>query len=460
MKAQLCFGSWATGQHTSYPSNILGISEYGAGANVSQHEPLNPSEPLNYGPWHPEEYQALFHEAHWQQISARPFLWSTSAWVGFDFASDGRNEGLQPGINDKGLVTRDRTTKKDAFYFYKANWSSVPFGYITSRRFTVRYDSVLTAKVYSNCDSVKMKINNVQLATKISSNHIYSWTNVTLTRGNNTVSIIAYKNGLPYYDTCHWQFNGPYVINVAPAALQINFETLTTVTPAGYLKDAGNIYGDRGNGHTYGWNQSITGNARERNVDPKKTFDTFIHMQLNNGYNYWEIEVPEGRYKVSIVAGEPNFFDSFNAISAEGTLIVKDPVYATKLHAYGTDTVYVSDGRLTIKPATGSGATNAKIDFIHIETISLASTATSVSAVQEKTGTIIFPNPTSSELTISPLYEQVNIRLLDAIGNAVQVHPNVPTGSFTLSTSELKKGIYFLEVNGNTSRFTTKVFVE
>ena len=44
----------------------------------------------------------------------------------FDFASDGRNEGGQPGSNDKGLVTHDRATRKDAFYFYKANWAATP----------------------------------------------------------------------------------------------------------------------------------------------------------------------------------------------------------------------------------------------------------------------------------------------------------------------------------------------
>lgn len=452
------FGTWATGQHTSYPTTILGVSEYGAGANVSQHEPLNPVEPLNYGPWHPEEYQSLFHEAHWQQILARPFLWSTSAWVGFDFASDGRNEGLQSGINDKGLVTRDRTTKKDAFYYYKANWSSFPFAYITSRRFAVRYDSILTAKVYSNCDSVKMKVNNLQLASKVSTTHIYSWTNVALMRGKNTISVIAYKNGVAYYDTCYWQFNGPYTIVVPPAALRINFETLTTITPTGYLKDAGNIYADRGNGYTYGWNQSITGNARERNVDPIKTFDTFMQMQYNIGYNYWEIALPEGLYKVSIVAGDPNYFDSFNAISAEDTLIVKEAVYSSKRHAYGSDTVYVSDGKLTIKPATGSGATNSKIDLIHIETISLTTTA--VTDAQTTATVIVFPNPTSAELTIYPIKEPVSIRMTDAIGNLVQVYSNIQPGSFTLSTGDLKKGIYFLEVNGNSSRFTTKVFVE
>ena len=42
------------------------------------------------------------------------------------------------GRNDKGLVTADRKTKKDAFYFYKANWSEEPVLYITSRRYTER----------------------------------------------------------------------------------------------------------------------------------------------------------------------------------------------------------------------------------------------------------------------------------------------------------------------------------
>ena len=452
------FGAWATTQHNAHPGNSVGVSEYGAGANINQHEPLNPVEPLNYGPWHPEEYQALFHEAHWQQILARPFLWSTSVWVGFDFASDGRKEGMQPGINDKGLVTRDRLTKKDAFYYYKANWSTVPFGYITSRRFTLRYDSVLTAKVYSNCDSVKMKVGKNQLATKTSNDHIYSWTNVTLARGINMVSIIAYKNGVPHYDTCYWQFNGPYTINIAPAAIQVNFEMTATTTPSGYLKDAGNIYGNRNNGYSYGWNQAITANARERKVESPKTFDTFMHMQLNNGYNFWEIALPEGYYKVSIAAGDPTSFDSFNAISAEGKLIVKDAVYSSKRHVYGSDTVYVSDGKLTIKPETVSGASNAKIDFIHIDPVSMTEVI-EINA-HEKNSLIIFPNPATSEVNIYSIKEQVNIRLIDVTGKEVKAFSNIQSATFTISTEELGEGIYFLEVNGNTSRFVTKVVVQ
>ena len=51
----------------------------------------------------------------------REWLWGKFMWVMFDFASDRRGEGDTMGINDKGLVTRDRKTRKDAFYFYQGS---------------------------------------------------------------------------------------------------------------------------------------------------------------------------------------------------------------------------------------------------------------------------------------------------------------------------------------------------
>lgn len=450
------FGAWANTQHTTYPTKSFGVSEYGAGANVLQHEPLNPTAPLNYGPWHPEEYQALFHEAHWQQMLTRPYLWSTSVWVAFDFSSDGRNEGLQPGINDKGLVTRDRAVKKDAFYFYKANWTTEPFVYLTSRRFSLRYDSVVTVKTYSNCDSVKIKINNTQLATKLNTTTILTWTGAQLVRGVNMITSIGYKNGSPYYDTCYWTFNGPYKIVVPPANIQVNFEAAATVTPAGYMKDAGNIFGDRGNGYSYGWSSNVNTWGRERNLESPKTFDTFMHMQYQNGFAFWEIEVPNGSYKVNIVAGDAGFFDSFNAISAEGKLIIKEPVYGAKRHAYGTDTVQVTDGRLSIRPATGSGATNTKINFIHIE-------ALTTTGIEEKTETAmihIYPNPAVSMFTISSLKEASTIRITDMTGKEIVSYSDVKAGAATISTSELNKGIYILNIEGATTNYSGKLVIE
>lgn len=82
-------------------------------------------------------------------------MWAKYIWVFADFQSAIRNEGGKPGINDKGLVTYDRKIKKDAFYFYKANWSTEPMIYITSRRFTKRPEASVQVKVYSNLHEYK-----------------------------------------------------------------------------------------------------------------------------------------------------------------------------------------------------------------------------------------------------------------------------------------------------------------
>src|ERR1017187_1929043 len=121
---------WADNFHSAYPTRMVGVSEYGCGASIYQHSEDPGTEPANAGPYHPEEYQNLFHESYWQQMKARPFLWGKFIWNMFDFASDGRNEGDTPGRNDKGLVTYDRQVRKDAFYWYKANSTTNPMVYI------------------------------------------------------------------------------------------------------------------------------------------------------------------------------------------------------------------------------------------------------------------------------------------------------------------------------------------
>lgn len=196
-------GTWADRLHASQPALRFAVSEYGAGANTSQHA-LDPAAPAPSGSWHPEEYQALFHEAAWQQIEARPYLWGTFVWNMFDFASDGRNEGSQPGINDKGLVTRDRATRKDAFYFYKATWSVAPTLYITSRRWTQRSEAATRLKVYSNAAQVTASLNGVSLGAVSSGDHVFVWNDVTLRQGQNTVSVTATVNGTPQTDTVTW----------------------------------------------------------------------------------------------------------------------------------------------------------------------------------------------------------------------------------------------------------------
>jgi beta-galactosidase len=200
------FAAWADNIHKNYPTRCIGVSEYGAGASIYQHMD-NTTPPANTAtPFHPEEWQNTVHEINWQQMSSRPFLWCKFVWNLFDFASDTRNEGDTPGRNDKGLVTYDRQVRKDAFYWYKANWTTNPFVYITSRRFAPRGlpNSAIGVKVYANCDSVQLLFNGISEGALTSTNHIYNWAGLTLTSGSNTVVAIGTAGSQSYTDSVVW----------------------------------------------------------------------------------------------------------------------------------------------------------------------------------------------------------------------------------------------------------------
>ncbi len=183
------------------PGRCIGMSEYGAGASIFQHE-SHVVQPNPGAYWHPEEYQALLHEHAWAAIKDRPWLWGTFLWVMFDFASSSRHEGDHPGKNDKGLVTRDRKTRKDAFYFYKAQWSKEPFVYITDRRFNCRPDKRAVLKVYSNCARVKLLLNGQLLGTQHGHTGVFVWPETELKEGQNHIRTIGEHGSGQVEDAC------------------------------------------------------------------------------------------------------------------------------------------------------------------------------------------------------------------------------------------------------------------
>jgi len=181
------------------------VSEYGAGANILQHE-QNPVQPVTTNQWHPEEWQSLVHERDWAILKTKPFVWGTFAWVMFDFTIPKRHEGGVVARNDKGLVTADRQVKKDAFFFYKANWSDEPVLYLTSRRFTERTNAVTDVKVYANAKSVDLLVNGVsQGKNRRGTNCVFVWKDIKLSSGDNRLEARAVVNGQSLSDRCVWK---------------------------------------------------------------------------------------------------------------------------------------------------------------------------------------------------------------------------------------------------------------
>lgn len=153
------YGPWLDAFHKEHPNLPIGLSEYGC-------------EALNWHSENPamgdytEEYQEQYHEALIRQIAARPYLWATHVWNMFDFGADGRNEGGENGQNHKGLVTFDRSYKKDSFYVYKAWLSDVPFVHICGKRMVDRTKNVTAVTVVTNGKEVCLSADGVPVAAK------------------------------------------------------------------------------------------------------------------------------------------------------------------------------------------------------------------------------------------------------------------------------------------------------
>ena len=160
----LWIGFW----HLCYPKRLLGYSEYGAEGMPNLHS----DHPRRND--HTEEYQAVYHEYMLRCFRRHPWMWANHVWNMFDFAADARDQGGEPGMNHKGLVTFDRKTKKDSFYLYKAWWSDENFVHICSKRFTDRTESEMEVKVYSNQKSVALYVNG-EKAGEQTGEHVFSF---------------------------------------------------------------------------------------------------------------------------------------------------------------------------------------------------------------------------------------------------------------------------------------------
>ncbi len=191
----------------------LGISEYGDAGSICQHY-----DPLYDKPrTHAEEYQLLTHEGYWRAIKDKQWLWCKTIWQFSDMQTSIRREGDRDGMNDKGMVTYDRKTCKDIYYFYKANWTTEPMLYLTGRRFKERTHAVTDIKAYGNVDQATLYLNDKKIGTARRDDICrLIWLKVALQPGENRIRI-AYKKGKTVLtDTCTWHLQEPMPKEIAP----------------------------------------------------------------------------------------------------------------------------------------------------------------------------------------------------------------------------------------------------
>lgn len=177
----------------------VGIGEYGTFASVYRHfDPFADAAAAEKN--HAEEWQVMAHHDQYACIKKDPRVWGSYVWMMFDTASDNRDEGDHKGINDKGLVTHDHRTAKDAYHFYRANWREEPVLHLCSKRMT-RVGKRFSVIGFCNRGEVQLSVNGRVVGRRIPDEvNTVIWEGVPFEPGVNAVELRC--GGL--VDRCTW----------------------------------------------------------------------------------------------------------------------------------------------------------------------------------------------------------------------------------------------------------------
>jgi beta-galactosidase len=290
------FGLMLDAAHARHPHLPIAISEYGAGAALTQHSDNAAGGPINpHGRPHPEEYQNLYHERSWAAIQPREYLWGAFIWNLFDFSSDSRREGDLTDINEKGLVSYDRQIRKDAFYFYRANWNSEPTLHLVGRRYVDRAYAVNDVKAYSNAAEASLSVNGTALGTVPCANGICSWPSVHLSPGGNDLVAAAQIAGRTVTDSLRWTLShSERVVRIKAGDI------------SGYTSHDGQGYGSDMyfvGGRAAGINPPDTPAAARVTVPAA---DSALYDSFRTGEFAYRVPLPNGRYRVVLKFVEPD----------------------------------------------------------------------------------------------------------------------------------------------------------
>ena len=183
-------GDFMDKAHQEAGTQPIGLCEYGAAGSHLQHG----FEPKVTNRIHYEENQTRVHEENWRDMHTRDYAWCKFIWQYADNPSSIRDEGDMKGMNDKGIVSYDRTVRKDAYYFYKANWSNESLLYIAARRYTQRTEAKTDVKVYTNQQQATLYLNGKRIG-KAKRDEIgrIVFRDVTLREGDNTIRVTSGK---------------------------------------------------------------------------------------------------------------------------------------------------------------------------------------------------------------------------------------------------------------------------
>lgn len=274
-------------EHKENPTHPIIVSEYGAGSDLRLHNPAG-GKAFDFS----MEYQQKYIEHYIPVIENTPYVCGGAYWNFIDFASAKRDESM-PRINNKGLVTANRTPK-DVFYYIQACWTEKPVTHIAVRDWQIRNtaNATTTIKVYTNQKEVELIHNGKSLGTQQADNNTALF-NITMTPGKNHLRAITKG----YEDAADIVYQ-PVDIN----ELAVNVGSDCHYQSA---KSGKTWLPDQPYSAENGWGY-IGGEASQTQTEVTQTADNPLYQTMRKGIEAYRFDVPKGRYEVEVLFTNTN----------------------------------------------------------------------------------------------------------------------------------------------------------
>jgi hypothetical protein len=198
--------------------------------------------------------------------------------------------------------------------------------------------------------------------------------------------------------------------------VHVSFQPAPLPLVPGYIADSGAVFGDRGNGFSYGWDAVDTKyvKLKKTKIAPDLRYNTYATMYIgkHKGGHTWSIALPNGTYSLHLVVGDGSS-GWRSRIEANGVEIINGRSTHLARWLDNTATVTVSDGVLAL--SNGPKIHSSKLAFIDIQSIQLAGSQPTPTPTPAPTPT---PTPTPNPTLVWQTAATAPLALAEAQGAA------------------------------------------
>ncbi|MGY6523706.1 MAG: glycoside hydrolase family 2 TIM barrel-domain containing protein [Mongoliitalea sp.] len=300
------FGKFMDEQHALYPERIHFISEFGAGSDPRLHS----TKPEKFD--FTMEGHKRFLESYLKQLYERPYISGGAVWNLIDFSSERRID-TNPHLNNKGILTSDRTPK-DVYYLFQAYLSDTPVLKIAETNWRHRSalstdgkTAALPVQIYSNLPAAELIHNGQSLGEKTVTDHHVTWDVVFIEGENIFEAKSPHETIIKDRLEIHFTPVAESLKDAMQTELYVNFGSNHS-----FFDDKGKVnyipsrvYDNRGWGHVGGKSLYIANKIGTK--EDILTTNEFVplYQTMQEGIEKFYADMPDGEYVVELWMVEP-----------------------------------------------------------------------------------------------------------------------------------------------------------